>query len=126
MVHLKKVKKGKEEFLLLLNEELFYQTRRSHGVDIRSGNHVPRDDTPDHKAAMDFLEENEAHIKKKGRKFGDNDLLLLNADAMFNNFLGVGRIDKEIKPVDISPDIAAKAFAEQITEPPADLENVEN
>ena len=23
---------------------------------------------------MDFLEENEAHIKKKGRKFGGNDL----------------------------------------------------
>ena len=69
-----------EEHVQLVNkvveikEELFYQTRRSHGVDIRSGNHVPRDDTPDYKAAMDFLEENEAHIKKKGRKFGGNDL----------------------------------------------------
>ena len=66
------------------------------------------------------------HLKKVKKGKEEFLFLLLNADAMFNNFLGVGRIDKEIKPVDISPDIAAKAFAEQITEPPADLENVEN
>ena len=70
-----------EEHVQLVNktveikEELFYVTRKTHGVGIRSGNHVPRDDSPDYKLILDFLQENEAHIKKKdGRTFGDYDL----------------------------------------------------
>ena len=58
-----------------IKEELFYMSRKAHGVNIRTGNHNPRDDTPDYKTMMDFLEENEAHVKKTdGRTFGDYDL----------------------------------------------------
>ena len=69
-----------EEHVQLVNqtveikEELFYKTRKSHGVDIRSGNHVPRDDTADYKAILEYLDKNDAHLKKKGRTFGDYDL----------------------------------------------------
>jgi hypothetical protein len=70
-----------EEHVQLVNktveikEELFYMSRKAHGVNIRTGNHNPRDDTPDYKTMIDFLEENEAHVKKTdGRTFGDYDL----------------------------------------------------
>ena len=70
-----------EEHVQLVNktveikEELFYKTRKSHEVGIRSGNHVARDDTPDYKATLEFLFENEAHLNKmSGRTFGDYDL----------------------------------------------------
>ena len=43
-------------------------------MSIRSGNHNPRDDTPDYKIAMQFLASHEAHIKKEGRTFGSYDL----------------------------------------------------
>ena len=58
-----------------IKEELFYKTRKSHGINIRSGNHVARDDTEDYQAVLEFLAQNEAHLKKKeGRRFGDYDL----------------------------------------------------
>ena len=65
-----------------IKEELFYTTRKSHGVDIRTGNHIARDDTADYKAALDFFSENEAHLQKPGRTFGD---YALPAD-LFENF----------------------------------------
>jgi hypothetical protein len=57
-----------------IKEELFYKTRKSHGINIRSGNHVARDDTEDYKAVLEFLAQNEAHLKKDGRRFGDYNL----------------------------------------------------
>ena len=69
-----------EEHVQLVNktveikEELFYQTRKSHGIEVRSGNHVARDDTADYNAVLEFLAENDAHMKKEGRIFGDYDL----------------------------------------------------
>ena len=57
-----------------IKEELFYQTRKSHGVDVRSGKHVPRTDAADYEAALKILEDTKAHLKIKGRTFGDLDL----------------------------------------------------
>ena len=65
-----------------IKEQLFYTTRKSHGVDIRTGKHIARDDTADYKAALDFFSENEAHLQKPGRTFGD---YALPAD-LFENF----------------------------------------
>ena len=57
-----------------IKEELFYQTRKSHGVEIRSGTHVSQDDTVDYNSALEFLAESEAHLKKEGRTFGEYNL----------------------------------------------------
>ena len=57
-----------------IKEELFYKTRKSHGVGVRTGNHVARDDTADYLATLEFLSVNEAHLRKSGREFGEYDL----------------------------------------------------
>ena len=57
-----------------IKEELYFTTRKSHGVKIRSGAHYARDDSTDYQTAVHFLRENSAHEKLKGRKFGQYDL----------------------------------------------------
>ena len=54
-----------------VKEDLFVKTRISHGVDIRSGRHVPRSDEEDFKTLVQNLTETKAHMMIKGRKFGD-------------------------------------------------------
>ena len=57
-----------------IKEQLYDVTRRSHGVSIRSGRHVPRSDKPDYEIVMKLLEDTNAHKKIPGRLFGDCDL----------------------------------------------------
>ena len=54
-----------------IKEELFRQTRISHGVGIRSGRHNPRSDTNDYTKLFSHLTETRAHLKIPGRSFGD-------------------------------------------------------
>ena len=54
-----------------IKEELFLETRRSHGVDIRSGRHNPRSDAKDYAMAFSHLTETKAHLKVRGRAFGN-------------------------------------------------------
>ena len=54
-----------------IKEELFMKTRDSHGVDIRSGRHKARSDTKDYEMLFSHLTETRAHLKVKGRTFGD-------------------------------------------------------
>ena len=54
-----------------IKEELFLATRKSHGVDIRSGRHNPRSDATDYAILFANLTETEAHLKVKGRAFGN-------------------------------------------------------
>ena len=53
-----------------VKEELYVKTRLSHGVNIRSGRHVPRSDEADFLILVKNLTDTEADIKTKGRKFG--------------------------------------------------------
>ena len=55
-------------------EKLFVHARKSHGVEIRSGKHVARDDCEDYRTMLMFLRDNEAQLKKPGRSFGSFDL----------------------------------------------------
>ena len=57
-----------------IKEELFYNSRVSHGVKIRSGNHNARDDSVDYATVMKYLKENRAHCQIKDRSFGDYNL----------------------------------------------------
>ena len=69
-----------EEHVQLINktiaikEKLFLTTRRSHGIAVRSGNHIPRDDTQDYNTTLEYLTEHEAYSSIKEREFGDYDL----------------------------------------------------
>ena len=54
-----------------IKEELFMKPRDSHGVDIRSGRHKARSDTKDYEMLFSHLTETRAHLKIKGRTFGD-------------------------------------------------------
>ena len=54
-----------------IKEKLFINTRVTHGVAIRSGRHVPRSDDSDFLTLVNSLNETKAHMKIKGRKFGD-------------------------------------------------------
>ena len=54
-----------------IKELLYHQARKSHGVRIRSGRHVPRSDVQDYEVVFKSLDETDAHIVKPGRKFGD-------------------------------------------------------
>ena len=54
-----------------IKEKLYHATRKSHGVKIRSGRHVPRSDTQDYERLMNCLDETEAHVRKPGRCFGN-------------------------------------------------------
>ena len=55
-----------------IKEELYIQTRLSHGVSLRSGRHVPRSDQTDFETLVINLTDMEAHIEKEeGRRFGD-------------------------------------------------------
>ena len=54
-----------------IKEELFYETRKSHGVNIRSGNHNPRSDDQDYKILFSHLTDTKAHVQIPGRTFGD-------------------------------------------------------
>lgn len=54
-----------------IKEELFYETRKSHGVNIRSGKHNARSDTEDYKMLFSHLTETRAHVIIEGRTFGD-------------------------------------------------------
>ena len=57
-----------------IKEQLYIQTRISHGVNVRSGNHNPRSDAQDFHLLLDMLEKTEAHKKIEGRKFGEFSL----------------------------------------------------
>ena len=57
-----------------VKEDLYIQTRVSHGVNIRSGRHVPRSDELDFSILVKNLTETEAHIKIVGRRFGNFEL----------------------------------------------------
>ena len=57
-----------------VKENLFIKTRLSHGVNIRSGRHVPRSDDNDFKTLINNLTETKAHLKIEGRKFGDFEI----------------------------------------------------
>ena len=54
-----------------VKEELYIQTRLSHGVRIRSGRHVPRSDEHDFDTLVKHLTDLDAHSKTQGRQFGD-------------------------------------------------------
>ena len=54
-----------------IKEELFLVTRKSHGVEIRNGRHNPRSDATDYAMLFTHLTETEAHLKVKGRVFGN-------------------------------------------------------
>ena len=54
-----------------VKEELYIQTRLSHGVRIRSGRHVPRSDENDFNTLVKHLTDLDAHSKTQGRQFGD-------------------------------------------------------
>ena len=54
-----------------IKEELFYETRKSHGVSIRSGKHNARSDTEEYKMLLSHLSETKAHVIIEGRTFGD-------------------------------------------------------
>ena len=54
-----------------VKEDLYIKTRLSHGVSIRSGRHVPRSDETDFLTLVQNLTETKAHLKIKGRRFGD-------------------------------------------------------
>ena len=54
-----------------IKERLFYETRKSHGVYIRKGNHNPRSDADDYRALLFNLQETRAERKIAGRTFGD-------------------------------------------------------
>ena len=57
-----------------IKEQLFFETRKSHGVTIRSGRHNPRSDKPDYDILVKHLEETKAHLEIPGRLFGDYKL----------------------------------------------------
>ena len=57
-----------------VKEILFIKTRLSHGVNIRSGRHVPRSGDYDFKTLINTLIETKAHLKIEGRKFGDFEI----------------------------------------------------
>ena len=57
-----------------IKEQLYYETRRSHGVTIRSGRHVPRSDQDDYEILRQNLEDTKAHLRIPGKLFGDFDL----------------------------------------------------
>ena len=57
-----------------VKEELYAQTRLSHGVKLRSGRHVPRSDESDYRILIQNLTETKAHLKIPGRLFGTFDL----------------------------------------------------
>ena len=54
-----------------IKEELFRETRKSHGVTIRKGSHKPRSDAEDYNALLFNLQETRAHKKIAGRTFGN-------------------------------------------------------
>ena len=54
-----------------IKEKLYHETRKSHGVEIRSGRHNPRSDHPDYELIFQTLESTQAHIIVPGRSFGD-------------------------------------------------------
>ena len=58
-----------------VKEDLYIQTRLSHGVSIRSGRHVPRSDELDFSSLVQNLTETEAHLKIEGRRFGNFEFL---------------------------------------------------
>ena len=76
-VHVQRV-----NMLAACKEELFLHTRRSHGVEVRSGKHVARDDSQDYCTMLEYLRDNEAHLKKPGRLFGAFDL----PEDLFDHF----------------------------------------
>ena len=57
-----------------IKEELYLLTRKSHGVNIRTGRHVPRSDEADFRTLVQNLTDTEAHSKIEGRQFGSFDL----------------------------------------------------
>ena len=57
-----------------IKEKLYHETRKAHGVRIRSGRHVPRPDTNDYKAILKCLDETEAHVIIPGRRLRDYSL----------------------------------------------------
>ena len=54
-----------------IKEQLFYNTRKTHGVNIRKGRHNPRSDDKDYNALVFHLNETRAHKRLPGRTFGD-------------------------------------------------------
>ena len=56
-----------------MKEELFLKTRDSHGFDIRSGRHNARSDAKDYAMLFSHLTDTRAHVKVRGRTFGNLD-----------------------------------------------------
>ena len=54
-----------------IKEELFLNTRESHGVHIRNGQHNARSDDKDYEMLFCHLTNTRAHVKEKGRAFGN-------------------------------------------------------
>ena len=85
--------------LLDIKEELFMQTRVSHGVNIRSGKHNARSDAKDYALLFSHLCEVGADKKISGRVFGDFKLKEdLMDDSKFDNvefYRWIGTKNKE-------------------------------
>ena len=86
-----------------IKEELFRCTRISHGVSIRSGRHRPRSDNKDYDRLFSELTEVNAHLKIRGRAFGDLDFKEdLMEDERFSKvefYRWIGNKNKEAKSV---------------------------
>ena len=54
-----------------IKEKLYHHVRKSHGVTIRSGVHNSRSDEADYNLLLENLNQTQAHIQLKGRKFGN-------------------------------------------------------
>ena len=57
-----------------VKEKFYHETRKSHGIRIRSGRHVPRPDNADYQAILKCLDDTEAHLIVPGRSFGNYSL----------------------------------------------------
>ena len=57
--------------VLDIKEELFYHTRRVHGVTVRKGKHNARSDGYDFEKLLKNLQQTDAHLVKPGRQFGN-------------------------------------------------------
>ena len=57
-----------------IKEKLYIHTLVAHGVNLRSGRHVPRSDKDDFDMLVKNLAELEVHVKKEGRSFGHYEL----------------------------------------------------
>ena len=57
-----------------IKERFYHEIRKSHGVRVRSGRHVPRNDDKDYNVLFKSLDDTLAHQRQPGRRFGDYEL----------------------------------------------------